>query len=540
MSADSQEKLARRYHCVGKYQVVSHIAAGGMGVVYKAVDTETGQAVALKILSPTLAANPGALERFRREARHGAKLRQENVVSLYEFGEANGTWYQALEFVDGFDLLEYIRRKGVLDPDEAVSFLIQATRALELLHQHQIVHRDIKPSNFLVTEASGRKIIKLTDLGVARAMDSDEFRVTQDGRTVGTIDYMAPEQARDSGMADIRSDIYSLGCTFYHMLAGQAPFSEGGLAERLFKHNEAEPPDVRQFNPKVPLRVFLVTRRMMAKKPGDRYQTPAELLKDLALLENVPGSINPITPNEAPISKGSTLPTPDSRVGDASPELAEKSTAVFEVPVLPELTPEQRRIAVGQFERAIQIMEKGNLDYAIHLLMNCCKLDPGNLVYRQTLRRFQKANFQNKGRPGPLAWLKHWLCKTRLKAAKRAGNNLKVLEHGEVLLSQNPEDHATALVMAQAADALDLLNLGVWLLEQLWQKGTHTPQLNRALARLYEKRGNFTQAAILWDLVHQREPKDVEALQKKKDLAAKETILRGQYQEATQSDKETD
>jgi len=117
---------------------------------------------------------------------------------------------------------------------------------------------------------------------------------------------------------------------------------------------------------------------------------------------------------------------------------------------------------------------------------------------------------------------------------------LQVLVHGEVLLSQNPQDQQTSLVMAQAADALGLLNLAVWLLEQSWHKDTHTPALNRALARLYEKRGHFTQAAILWDLVHQREPKDVEALQKKKDLAAKETILRGQYQEAMQDNTETD
>src|SRR6516225_9764469 len=279
MSSGAQEKNTRRYHRLGKYRVMSHIAAGGMGVVYKAVDTETGQLVALKILSPALAASPVALERFRREARHGAKLHQENVVGIHEFGEANGTWFLALEFVDGIDLMDYTGRHGVLDPDEAVSFLIQAARALEILHQNQIVHRDIKPSNFLVTEVDGRKIIKLTDLGVARAMDTEEFRVTRDGRTVGTIDYMAPEQARDSGLADIRSDIYSLGCTFYHTLAGQAPFSEGGLAERLFKHTEAEPPDVRQFNPKVPLRLILVMRRMMAKKPEDRYQSPADLLR---------------------------------------------------------------------------------------------------------------------------------------------------------------------------------------------------------------------------------------------------------------------
>src|SRR5262245_38205550 len=138
MASGPPEKTTRRYHCVGKYQVLAHIATGGMGVVYKAADLETGQEVALKILSPTLAAKPTAVERFHREARQGAKLRHENIVTIYECGEANGTLFLALELVDGIDLHEYVQRQGPLGPEEALALLTQAARALDCLHHHQI------------------------------------------------------------------------------------------------------------------------------------------------------------------------------------------------------------------------------------------------------------------------------------------------------------------------------------------------------------------------------------------------------------------
>jgi serine/threonine-protein kinase len=150
-----------------------------------------------------------------------------------------------------------------------------------------IVHRDIKPSNFLVTRKNDRLVVKMTDLGLSREAKPEETRVTKDGTTVGTIDYMAPEQARDSSRADTRSDIYSLGCTLYHMLAGQPPFSKGGLTERLYAHIQDEPPDIQQFNPHVSEGLMAVLRRMLAKQPADRYQTPAELVKELIDVEVV-------------------------------------------------------------------------------------------------------------------------------------------------------------------------------------------------------------------------------------------------------------
>jgi serine/threonine-protein kinase len=272
---------------IGKYEVLKHIANGGMGAVYKAHDVDLDRDVALKVLPAEMAANLTALERFRREARNAAKLRHENIVTIYEFGEYQGTWFLALEYVQGIDLHDYIDRKGKLDPEEARRITIQAALALQHAYQQGIVHRDIKPSNFLVTRKNGRLVVKMTDLGLSREARNDDFRVTRTGTTVGTVDYMAPEQARDSSKADTRSDIYSLGCTFYHMLAGQPPFNEGGLTERLYKHVQDEPPDMRQFNPRVSDGLLAVLRRMLAKQPGNRYQTPAELVKDLLDVEAV-------------------------------------------------------------------------------------------------------------------------------------------------------------------------------------------------------------------------------------------------------------
>jgi len=285
MTPDPHTKNSRRPVRIGKYEVVEHIATGGMGAVYRARDTQLDRDVALKVLSNEMAASPGALERFRREARNAAKLRHENIVSIYECGEEKGTWYLALEFVEGIDLYDYIQRKGMLDPEEARRITIQAALALQHAHQQGIVHRDIKPSNFLVTRHGGKLLVKMTDLGLSRQSKRDATRVTRDGTTVGTVDYMAPEQARDSSRADIRSDIYSLGCTLYHMLAGRPPFNEGGLTERLFAHLQDEPPDLRQLNPRVSESLVAVVRRMLAKQPADRYQTPAELVKDLIDLD---------------------------------------------------------------------------------------------------------------------------------------------------------------------------------------------------------------------------------------------------------------
>lgn len=357
MSSDPAARGPRRIIRIGKYEVLSHVATGGMGAVYRARDTESGREVALKVLSPEMAVKPSMVERFRREARHAAKLRHENVVTLYEFGEANKTYYLTMEFVDGIDLHEYSGRKGPLDPQEALDIILQGCRAIDHAYQRGIIHRDIKPSNFLVIEQGDRRIVKLTDLGLAREANNEEFRVTRAGTTVGTLDYMAPEQARDSGLADIRSDLYSLGSTWYHLLAGHAPFPKGGLGERLNRILNEEPPNIQKINPRVPDAMAAVLRQLMAKQPRRRYQTPADLLRDLEGLARGEALLSPRealeglaqeegevveTPRRKPrrTDEGRRTPRPPS--GRSRPDTAAgKSTAESKIAERPTKSPLQ-------------------------------------------------------------------------------------------------------------------------------------------------------------------------------------------------------
>lgn len=281
----SEERIER----LGKYEILGHIATGGMGIVYKARDVALDRLVALKTLPRNLAKQTTTLVRFGREARAAARLKHENIVAIFDVGEDQGTHFIALEFIEGIDLQDHITHQGKLDPEEARQIMIQAARALVHAHEHGIVHRDIKPSNFLLVRRDNRLLVKLTDFGLAMRHENDaEYRITRDKTTVGTVDYMSPEQARDSRSADIRSDIYSLGCTSFHMLAGVAPFARGSLPERILHHMQTPAPDVRRLNKNVPAYLAAILNRMLAKKPEDRYQTPADLLADLENPEQVP------------------------------------------------------------------------------------------------------------------------------------------------------------------------------------------------------------------------------------------------------------
>jgi serine/threonine protein kinase len=550
---------------LGKYEVLGHIATGGMGVVYRARDPEQKREVALKILPPELAASkPAVLERFRREARSAEKLNHENIVALYEFGEDRGTYFLVMELVEGIDLHEFISRRGKLSARRARKVLVQAARALDHAHKAGIVHRDIKPANFLITRRDGRMVVKLTDFGLAREPTEDEFRVTREGSTVGSIDYMAPEQARDSGSADIRSDLYALGCTLYHMLAGHPPFPEGSLTERLFKHIEAEPADVSEINPTVTPDLVRVLRRLLAKKPEDRYQTPAELLADLARGENA-GIGQPDLGSAEALFTGPVPPPPSSgtvptgvpgarRAGSSGSRDAARSTPHVDQAggrptprperpgssasrSLPALSLEHQRAAAGQYERASQVIAKGDYDYGIQLLLSCTRLDPGRLTYRQMLRQTEKRKYGDNQRGSWLAWLRALPLRGRLKRARRAGDHLRVLSLGEDVLLHNPWDVPTQLVMAHAADRLGLLDLGIWVLEEARRHDPQNVAINRPLARLHEKRGRLSEAVALWELVRKADPADDEAFQKVNDLAAKETIQRGRYLESIREAK---
>jgi tetratricopeptide (TPR) repeat protein len=196
---------------------------------------------------------------------------------------------------------------------------------------------------------------------------------------------------------------------------------------------------------------------------------------------------------------------------------------------IPMPSAEQRRVAAGQFERANQVIATGNFDYGMQLLLTCCKLDPGSLIYRQALRKTEKAKFNHNLRGSRLAFLTTSTSRTKLKAAKASRDYLKVLEYGEAVLMRNPWDVGAQMDMAEAAEALGHVDLAVWTLEQARQRNPQDATVNRALARLYEKRGNFSQAIALWELVRKVDPRDIEAQHKAKDLAASDTIVRGGY-----------
>jgi serine/threonine protein kinase len=525
---------------LGKYKVLAHIATGGMGIIYKASDEELGRIVALKVLDSSMAAKPSTLERFRREARHAAKLSHKNIVTLYEYGQANGVHFLALEFIDGIDLYDYIERKGRLAPEESRRILVQAVKALDHAFGQGITHRDIKPSNFLLTRDRDRMRVKLTDLGLARKADEEEFRVTRAGSTVGTIDYLAPEQARDSASADIRSDIYSLGCTLYHMLAGAPPFSEGGLGERVLKHLQEDPPDVRQFNPKVSDAMWAVLLRMLAKKPEDRYQTPAELLAALKALPPQASDGEMIRLPRSKASSRSPSSPSDKSSGDSTlqfpdmpPEKAEatrpRARQVEDDPSLLGLRTEHLRTAARQYHRAEEALANGNTDYAIELLLSCTKFDPVSIVYRQALRDASNAAAKLRRLGGWFASLATMPTRARLNAARLAGQYRKVLEDGEEVLVRHPTDVGTQLAMAEAAEELGLIHLAIWMLEELRQQHPRHLPAHRTLANMYEKRRQYSDAIAVWEAVRKVSPLNGEAARKIQDLAASETIARGGY-----------
>ncbi|MEZ6057689.1 MAG: serine/threonine-protein kinase [Planctomycetaceae bacterium] len=298
--SDSLESLQK----LGKYEIRKKLGAGGMGIVFLAFDTELKRPVALKVLAKERAENPQLVRRFKSEAQAAAQLRHPNIVAIYEAGEADGYLFIALEYIEGHDVLTQIRKRGILPPKRSLHMIRQIADALNHAAEKNIVHRDIKPSNIMVQQDG---TVKLADLGLARSIDDTlETDITRAGTTVGTVDYMSPEQARDSKAADIRSDIYSLGCSWYHMLAGVPPFAEGGLTNKLHAHASADRPDPRQLNDNVPDGYVAVMHRMMAKRPEDRYQTPAELLADIDKVGNTVAGVNTALlqalQEEAPVS----------------------------------------------------------------------------------------------------------------------------------------------------------------------------------------------------------------------------------------------
>ena len=264
---------------LGRYTIIKKLGQGGMGTVFLATDTQLRRQIALKVLAKEKAENPTLVKRFKAEAQAAAALKHDNIVAIHDAGEADGYLYIALEFIDGTDAHTIVAKRGPMPAKRAMDIIRQTTLALQHAHQQKIVHRDIKPANLMIAKNG---LVKLADMGLARSVDeSMETNITRAGTTVGTVDYMSPEQARNSKAADIRSDLYSLGATWFHLLTGHPPFPEGSMLNKLNAHSGAARPDVRDENESVTENVSVMIKRLLSIKPEDRYQTPAELLEDL-------------------------------------------------------------------------------------------------------------------------------------------------------------------------------------------------------------------------------------------------------------------
>lgn len=273
---------------VGPYLVVERLDEGGQGQVFKARHRQMERLAALKVLHKEALSDAEIQARFQREIKVISQLDHPNVVHAYEAGRFGNNIFLALEFVEGVNLWQLVRKQGPLPAALAADYTRQAALGLQHIHERGLVHRDIKPSNLVLTQAgSGTGFVKILDLGLARRMqplhgESTEKLTTDHSGALGTVDYMAPEQALDFHQADIRSDIYSLGYTLYFLLTGSAPFGNATVAQKLIWHQHREPTPVEEFTRDVPAHVLHVLRRMTAKDPSTRFQCPGEVAAALA------------------------------------------------------------------------------------------------------------------------------------------------------------------------------------------------------------------------------------------------------------------
>jgi serine/threonine protein kinase len=272
---------------LGPYRLDEFVGGGGMGAVFRALDTTLDRTVAVKVLARRESDDEETLRRFRNEAQSAARLDHENIGRVHAVGSEGDWHFIVFEFIEGTNIRDLVRGGGPFGPGQTIDVAIQVADALEHASQREIVHRDIKPSNIVITPAGRARVV---DMGLARLHQvAGDAELTVSGMTLGTFDYISPEQARDPRAADVRSDLYSLGCTMFFMLAGRAPFAEGTMVQKLLQHQQAEPPAIDEIRPDVPRRLAAIIDRLMAKDPLDRYQRPAVLVADLLACADAEG-----------------------------------------------------------------------------------------------------------------------------------------------------------------------------------------------------------------------------------------------------------
>lgn len=314
----------RGFH-LGKYRLLSQLGRGGMGTVYLAEHTLMRRRCAIKVLPPRKTADADSLARFEREAHAIASLNHRNIVRAFDFDREmdNETivHFLVMEYVDGGSLQDKIVKEGPLPPATAVDLIRQAADGLSHAHSSGMIHRDIKPANLLIDNSGTLKIL---DLGLARFFNDTKQseEAAKGSHYTGTVDYLAPEQAIDSEKADARSDIYALGCTLYFLLAGHCPFPDGTISQRLIDHQSREPKRLEQIRPEIKASLGDIVRKMLAKRPDDRYQTASELSQ--ALLDW--GQSNSSNPSRADAKRTPSL-QPRSQSKPIKAETAFRPTA---------------------------------------------------------------------------------------------------------------------------------------------------------------------------------------------------------------------
>jgi serine/threonine protein kinase len=282
------------------------IGGGGMGAVFRAHDEQLDRTVAIKVI-PFVGDDPDLQRRFRNEAQSAAKLDHPRIARVFDAGIYDEWHYIVFEYIEGTNIRDLVTSSGVLSIDEAVFYTSQLADALQHAADRGIVHRDIKPSNVLIGDAGK---IKLVDMGLARSDNIDLSEdMTASGVTLGTFDYISPEQAHDPRDADFRSDIYSLGCTLYFMLTGSPPYPGGTMLQKLLSHGNAPPPDARELRPEVSHNLARVIEKMLAKNPADRYQTAKDLIADLREVAFRDGLVRAQAIGPVPISQPNPMIT---------------------------------------------------------------------------------------------------------------------------------------------------------------------------------------------------------------------------------------
>lgn len=329
-----RELLSAAGLAAADYEMLREISRGGMGVVYLVRNRRMDRLESLKVVRPALLEQPGALERFEREMRSAARLSHPNIVAAYSAPRIDGLLAFAMEYVDGVNLQQLVSEHGPLPVSNACYYAQQVAKGLQHACDRNMVHRDIKPSNLILTRDGKKQVVKILDFGLAKATSENavEGGLTNVGQVLGTPQYMAPEQIKSSATADFRADIYSLGCTLYHLLGGAPPFHEkSSVYDLLHAHQTEEPPPLRELRRDVPEELAAIVSKMMAKDPTQRFQRPDEVAQALAPffksgIKPMPASAEPLAlpsaESETTSRRGAQNTVIDPNLGalDASPK----------------------------------------------------------------------------------------------------------------------------------------------------------------------------------------------------------------------------